>query len=348
MNRLLLTLVPLAFLTTILGVDRPALAGASARLVYLRGPGAEACPGEASVRAAVRARLGYDPFFPWAHDALVVEVTGAQGTFRVDLKRVDDGNVERGTRTLTVKATDCGAVLEAMALTMSLVVDPASIVGASPSVGILPQDSPASAPSPSSGGTGGGKDGTESTPTREDSAPMGATSAAAPESPSVPASPPSRMHARMGAAMTGSAGAAMSPNAGVRLFVGAGWRALSIDAEGRYDFPATGTASGEAVTSWIAAVSAVPCAHIGPAFGCAVATLGTQAARGHQGAQTVWYAAGGRLGAGLPFGASWTLEGYCEVLGAVQNEVVVGTASPAQRFSAITGSVGAAVAWSFL
>lgn len=37
---------------------------ASAHLVYVRGPGAEECPGEHAIRSAVGARLGYDPFFP--------------------------------------------------------------------------------------------------------------------------------------------------------------------------------------------------------------------------------------------------------------------------------------------
>ena len=47
-----------------------AWAAASARLVYVRGPGAEECPGEEALRAAVGTRLGYDPFFAWAPDTL--------------------------------------------------------------------------------------------------------------------------------------------------------------------------------------------------------------------------------------------------------------------------------------
>ena len=49
---------------TALVAARPASAGASAHLVYVRGAGAEQCPGEQAIRAAVGARLGYDPFFP--------------------------------------------------------------------------------------------------------------------------------------------------------------------------------------------------------------------------------------------------------------------------------------------
>jgi hypothetical protein len=75
-------------------------AAASARLVYVRGLGAEECPGENALRAAVEARLGYDPFFAWAHDTLVPELSRAGGEFRVDLKLVDEHNALRAKRGL--------------------------------------------------------------------------------------------------------------------------------------------------------------------------------------------------------------------------------------------------------
>ena len=93
---------------------RAASAAASAHLVYVRGPGAETCPDEASIRSAVSARLGYDPFFPWAHDTIFVEVTGNRGAFRVELKLVDDQSFQRGTRAVTVKAGECAGVLESV------------------------------------------------------------------------------------------------------------------------------------------------------------------------------------------------------------------------------------------
>jgi len=112
----------------LLAVARDADAGASARLVYVRGPGAEQCPGEAAIRAAVSARLGYDPFFAWAHDALFVDVTHTGGAFHVDLKLVDDNNMQRGARSISVKGSDCSGVIDAMALTISLTIDPDSLV----------------------------------------------------------------------------------------------------------------------------------------------------------------------------------------------------------------------------
>jgi hypothetical protein len=49
-------------------------AAGGSRLVYGRASGAAVCPDEAELRAAVRARLGYDPFFPWADQTVVVHV----------------------------------------------------------------------------------------------------------------------------------------------------------------------------------------------------------------------------------------------------------------------------------
>src|SRR5262245_23079712 len=80
----------------------PARAAASARLVYLRGPGAEQCPAEDAVRAAVRARLGYDPFFTWARDTLFLEITGSGHAFRTVIKLVADDNRQRGARDIAV------------------------------------------------------------------------------------------------------------------------------------------------------------------------------------------------------------------------------------------------------
>ena len=101
---------------------------ASAHLVYVRGPGAEQCPGEQAVHAAVGARLGYDPFFAWARDTLLAEITGTDGGFRVELKLVDDRNMLRGARQIAVTAVDCAAAIDAMSLTISLTIDPASAV----------------------------------------------------------------------------------------------------------------------------------------------------------------------------------------------------------------------------
>ena len=69
-----------------------------AGLVYLRGPGAEQCPGEAAIRGAVSSRLGYDPFFAWARDTLFTEIDRSGDAFRAVVKLVDANNLQRGAR----------------------------------------------------------------------------------------------------------------------------------------------------------------------------------------------------------------------------------------------------------
>ena len=128
------------------GTPKAARAAASAHLVYLRGPGAEGCPGEQAVRAAVSTRLGYDPFFPWARDTLFAEITAGKGDFHVDIKLVDGDNLQRGGRDITVKGNDCSAVIDAMGLTISLTIDPSSITGAAPSSPPSPPPPPPDAP----------------------------------------------------------------------------------------------------------------------------------------------------------------------------------------------------------
>jgi hypothetical protein len=77
---------------------RPARAAASAHLVYVRGPGAEQCASEQTLRAAVSTRLGYDPSFAWAHDTLFAEIQRANGAFRAIVKFIDENNLQRGSR----------------------------------------------------------------------------------------------------------------------------------------------------------------------------------------------------------------------------------------------------------
>jgi hypothetical protein len=56
-------------------------ASPAAHLVYVRDPTASVCPDEESLRQAVRRRVGYDPFFPWAKTTVVVEITGKGESF---------------------------------------------------------------------------------------------------------------------------------------------------------------------------------------------------------------------------------------------------------------------------
>lgn len=98
-------------------------ASPSAKLVYVRGSGAETCPPEADLRKAVAVRLGYDPFFPAASKTVVAQVTRAPKEYRGRVQIVgDDGNV-RGEREISTSGDDCSELTSAMALAVSIALD---------------------------------------------------------------------------------------------------------------------------------------------------------------------------------------------------------------------------------
>jgi hypothetical protein len=315
----------------IAGVARAAVAGPSARLVYVRGPGAEQCPGEPAVRAAVAARLGYDPFFAWARDALFVDLTRAGGAFHVELKLVDADNLQRGARSLTVKGTDCSAVVDAMALTISLTIDPDSLTRGTPPPPPPPPEPPAPPPAP---------------PPPEP--------APAPVPPPPEESPP--IHAHLGAAFVASDGAAPGIAFGALAFGGVRRAALSLDLEGRVDVPASGHGdSGVVVRSWIAAASLVPCVHVGWAYGCGVASAGWQTATAPEvGAPRTggafWAAAGPRLGLEIGLSPRWALRAWTEVLWTLErNSLAVVSYDPSSvyRFGPLSGDLSLGLAFRF-
>ncbi|MGA7121472.1 MAG: hypothetical protein WBY94_15310 [Polyangiaceae bacterium] len=313
---------------------RSALATASAHLVYLRGPGAEQCAGEQALRGAVSARLGYDPFFAWARDTLFAEIQRSGGVFRAVVKLVDENNLQRGAREISVKGDDCSVVIDAIGLTISLTIDPSSVLGATAEPAPLPP-----APRPS------------------DEAPDPGLSPPLPAGEGIRPTPafsrPLSLHA--GAGVIGSVDAAPSPTAGANVFVGLGWRALSLDLEGRADYPATGTGNLVAdsqVRSWLFAGSLVPCVHVGVAFGCAVVSLGALGASAKSLHPTdsygLWSAAGGRLGIEwTPFGPPMSFRGSVELLGILTRDTLEVDANPVHRLGPWSPAVALAAVWRF-
>ncbi len=104
-------------------VARTACASPSAKLVYVRGAGAEACPAEAELRKAVAVRIGYDPFFPVAQKTVVAQLARAPGGYRARVQIVGDDGTLRGERELATKGDDCGELTAAIALAVSVALD---------------------------------------------------------------------------------------------------------------------------------------------------------------------------------------------------------------------------------
>jgi hypothetical protein len=91
----------------------------SARLVYARGPGGEACPAEpTSLRAELTRRMGYDPFARAdAPERLTVSVVGQGGGFRARVERFNAAGVSTWSETFPARPVHggCAALFSPLA-----------------------------------------------------------------------------------------------------------------------------------------------------------------------------------------------------------------------------------------
>ncbi len=124
----------------------------SVRMQYARDAGAERCADEQSLRSAVTTRLGYDPF----RDDAVRIVTATIGRAprglrgRVEVREAD--GAVAGSREIVSARNDCGELVSAMALAISIAIDPMSLMrpaGPVPSASSSPAPPASEAPAPS-------------------------------------------------------------------------------------------------------------------------------------------------------------------------------------------------------
>lgn len=231
-------------------ISASASASPAAKLTYLRGPGAERCPDEAALRQAVAARLGYDVFFPWARRTVVAEIRRDPRAFRARLQIVSEAGLVLGTRAIAATSDDCGEVVRALALAVSIAVDDFGLDDVPP-----PDATPAIAE-------------------EKVAPPPEATVAPAPPPTKAPDSPPppSRRFATS-LAVESSFGLAPAQTvgmaAGVELLAGP----ASLGLELRADLPASG--DGGRIDTFVAAASLAPCLRSRFLFyGCALVMVG--------------------------------------------------------------------------
>jgi hypothetical protein len=114
----------LAFILLHLGATA-ALAGESERAIaslsMTTPTGALVCPDESALRAAVSARLGYDPFETGARTRIQVTSSRASGKLRA-VVMIGHANRTPAQRVLT--AANCDELTDALALTLVVVIDP--------------------------------------------------------------------------------------------------------------------------------------------------------------------------------------------------------------------------------
>ncbi len=119
-------LTPLAFALMVIAIAMPAAAAEQrhARLLYVRGSGAETCPDEEAIRQAVAARLGYEAFKADAILGIAVSVSKDEHLLRarVLLERANGQSI--GERELTSGPYECTELASAIELAISIAIDP--------------------------------------------------------------------------------------------------------------------------------------------------------------------------------------------------------------------------------
>ena len=282
-----------------------ATAGAapSARLVYVREKGAEDCPDEAALRAAVAARLGYDPFLPAASATLFAEIWRAPGAYRARVKLVDEDNVVRGARELEHTGPHCSDLVDAMALTMSIAIDPRSLIAPvapeAPAPLPVPVPVPVPAPAPDP----------------------------VPDRPPAPPAPRAPTHLFAALTPTTTLGAAPAAAVGIVGSVGLQSRPFSIALEARGDLPASRDVPLGTVSTSLLAATVAPCFARGIVMACALGTVGrllgeARGIRDPRSDSAVHALAGGRLGVAEPLTSTVDLRANVDVLYALTPQIL--------------------------
>jgi hypothetical protein len=94
------------------------------RLAWVRGDGAETCPGEAELEARVTARLGRRPFSESAPRVIEGTVSREGDAWHATLRVRDAHGALVGGREFDLEGPDCGAISAATTLAVVLTIDP--------------------------------------------------------------------------------------------------------------------------------------------------------------------------------------------------------------------------------
>ena len=292
-------------------VTARANASPSAHLVYVRDPSAAVCPDEGGLRQAVKRRVGYDPFFPWAKTTIVVQVAGEGPSFVAHVELVDESGLLRGARVLRSAAKGCSGIVDAVALAVSIALD------ISAPVAVAPEPSPSAAPSSDPPPSLVAAPSSDPVPSPPSSMPPPRDSVVVDRNKASSATP---LRADVGIDVLEALGVAPNVLPGFDVWVATRWGVGSLGLEVRGDGPGTvAFPGGGQADVLLLAATLVPCAHAGWLFGCAVGSLGWLHASGadvaaaRSGSAEV-LAVGPRAGFELPVGRSLAVQLHGDLL----------------------------------
>lgn len=293
-GRLTLAMVGLAFGVFVYSVALGSRAAerTQVRLVYVRGAGANDCPPQMQLRMAVAARLGYDPFAATAPRTVIAQIEENASELEGHVELIDAENVSQGARRLAAPLDRCSELVRAMALSISIAIDPESA--------LLAHDEAASTEASA-----------EPEPTRTARAavtPKDEESESAEIQQSTPATP-IRFFSGAGIHLTNGAGP--SSALGTDGFVGGRYGSISLALEPRVDGRASEDVENGTVHVSFLLGSVVPCWHLGYATLCGMGTFGVVRASASGLARVSsdsgsYTALGGRVGWDMPLlGRLW-------------------------------------------
>ncbi len=293
-----------------LSVARAVAAFPTSRLVYVRGPGTNQCPDQDVMRQAVASRLGYDPFFPASDKTIVAKVVLESAHLKGEVELVDERGLRVGLREFTGEPDKCSELVSAMALSISIAIDPNSAEAYAKG----PPDEPATASDPAAPE----KPPSVAAAPSERARPRPAASATEASATRGAPVPPSAITWSIGAGLNGVFATEPNPTLGLAVSASGRSGALSLGFEGCANLPVT--AEREAVTFRTStyALRAVPCVHFGFASACELTSLdwidATGTESGAKSGAQVLASFGARLAAELMLGPRFGLLAHADLL----------------------------------
>jgi hypothetical protein len=216
----------------------------------------DGCPGAEALRAQVEKRLGAGALAGDAARAVRADIRRTDGALTGTVTLVAPDGRAAGERTLRAAPGECGELVKAMALAISIAADPLqALAEPEPEPPAPPPPEPPPLPVP---------------PPPPEPPPL------AMQAPVPPAPPAPDLEFDVVLALGGavSLGTAPSMAPGVTLELGARRDWWSVAAEARGDLPAGTDVAGGKVRATLLAGTLIPCAHAGPWAACALASAG--------------------------------------------------------------------------
>ncbi len=281
-----------------------ALAATSSRLLYSRAAEAEPCPDEPTLRAEVARLLGYDPFVAFAKTTVVVAIEHDQTKLRARIY-LDDGGVSRGAREFVADHGNCGELISAVALAVSIALDPMQAARAESSETTLAPHAETRTDAPSDASASPPLETTEAVP-----APPRAADGPAEARAPTPRRRFEGLTVDVGGGGFVSLGSLPEPSGGPFAFARVRSGRFSIGADVRAELPvgsAVPAVAGQA-RAWAWGVAFAPCVHAGPVAFCATGSVAEIHAEG-QGVASPRTAVTGVGTVGARVAALWPIAG---------------------------------------